>query len=82
MNGDEHADDRCRARQKNRLHGNEEVVDRAENAIRRRTLIVMLHAHAQHVEEDAHHDEYVELLVRCQIEEESGDGELEEMNVS
>ena len=37
----------------------------------------MLHAHTQHVEEDAHHDEYVELLIRGQIEEEPGDGKLE-----
>ena len=37
----------------------------------------MLHAHTQHVQEDAHHDEYVELLIRGQIEEEPSDGELE-----
>ena len=60
------------------LHRDEEVVDVAENAIVRRALIVMFEAHAEHVEKDADHDEYVEFLIGRHVEEESSQSELDE----
>ena len=60
------------------LHRDEEVVDVAENVIVRGALIVMFEAHAEHVEKDADHDEYVEFLIGRDVEEEARQSELEQ----
>lgn len=46
------------------LHGNKEVIDVSKNTIVGITLVVMFETHAEHIEEDADHDEYIELLIR------------------
>ena len=45
-------------------HGHKKVIDVSKNTVVGFTLIVVFKTHAEHIEENAYHNEYIELLVR------------------
>ena len=53
------------------LHCYEKIVDISQNEIVRMALIIMLQAHANHIQKNTYHNKYVKFLIGRKIKEKS-----------